>query len=202
MTTSQKPIADAYPLAWPAGRERATSRESALFDTSFAKARDNIIKEVTLLCGRFPDPMIVISTNVPLRRDGYPYAGMRQPDDTGVAVYFVYKEQQMSFACDRWQKIEDNMQAISKTIEALRGIARWGTGDMLRAAFTGFAALPPPDAFDWRAALGIAPGSNFAQAERAYKTLRSFTHPDKGGSAVQFARVQRAWEIAQRELRT
>jgi hypothetical protein len=138
----------AYPLQWPAGRPRTVyhRRETGKFDVSFARARDNIISEVKLLCGgRWgAEPHTVISTNVALRRDGLPLAGQRAPDDPGVAVYFVYKKRQMSFACDRWLKIEHNMQAIAKTIEALRGIARWGTGDMLEAAFTGFTALPPP----------------------------------------------------------
>jgi hypothetical protein len=142
--------AEAYPLQWPQGRARTNQwgREHAKFDVSFARARDNIIREVTLLAGgRYgPDPQVVISTNIPLRRDGLPLAGHRAPDDPGVAVYFLYKKRQMSFACDRWYKIEHNMQAIAKTIEALRGVARWGTGDMLEAAFTGFTALPPPAA--------------------------------------------------------
>jgi hypothetical protein len=55
----------------------------------------------------------------------------RARDDVGVAVYFSYRNQQRCFACDRWNRIQDNMQAISKTIEALRGIERWATGDNL-----------------------------------------------------------------------
>jgi hypothetical protein len=139
---------EAYPLQWPPGRKRTDSwrRENAKFDVTFTRARDNIVAEIGRLAGRYPDPQIVISTNIALRRDGLPLANQRQPDDPGVAVYFLYKKRQMSFACDRWRKIEHNMQAIAKTIEALRGISRWGTGDMLEAAFTGFTALPPPPA--------------------------------------------------------
>jgi hypothetical protein len=48
----------------------------------------------------------------------------------------------MCFACDRWDSVADNVQAIRKTIEALRGIERWGTGDMVQRAFAGFVALP------------------------------------------------------------
>ncbi|KAF7958244.1 hypothetical protein AWV80_01355 [Cupriavidus sp. UYMU48A] len=102
----------------------------------------------------------MISTNVPLRQDGLPYASYRKVDDEGVAVYFTLDGQQMSFACDRWNKVEHNMHAIVKTIDALRGIARWGTGDMMRAAFTGFAALPSPSTVrSWREIIGVRPGS-------------------------------------------
>lgn len=194
---------EAYPLCWPAARKRTDSwhREDARFEVSFARARDNIVREVALLAGKRPDPRIVISTNIALRRDGLPLAGQRQPDDTGVAVYFVYKKRQMSFACDRWKKIEHNMQAIAKTIEALRGIARWGTGDMLEAAFTGFAALPPPgEARGWREVLGVGANAGRAEAESAYRELRGRHHPDRGGNADQFRAVQAAWEQAQGSL--
>lgn len=86
----------------------------------------------------------VVSTNVALRRDGLPLASAKRVDDPGVAVYFLYKGKQTCFACDRWDKVEDNIYAVAKTIDAMRGIARWGTGDMLDAAFNGFTALPPP----------------------------------------------------------
>lgn len=193
--------ADAYPLAWPEGRKRTSpyQREAARFDTSFARARDNIIREVHLLAGKWPDPLVVISSNIALRRDGLPLANQRQPDDPGVAVYFTYKKVQRCFACDRWKKVEHNMQAICKTIEALRGVARWGTGDMLDAAFTGFTPLPAPDAaFNWRDVLG--PCDDLIDARAQYMKLRSLHHPDKGGGAVMFSRVQRAWEEASKEF--
>ncbi len=36
----------------------------------------------------------------------------------------------------------DNIQAIRKTIEAMRGLERWGVSDMLQRTFSGFKALP------------------------------------------------------------
>lgn len=198
---------EAYPLAWPPGRKRTDSwrRERAKFDVTFARARDNIIAEVTRLAGRYPDPQIVISTNIALRRDGLPLAGQRQPDDPGVAVYFLYKKRQMSFACDRWQKIEHNMQAIAKTIEALRGIARWGTGDMLEAAFTGFAAIPAPTGSagpkHWRDVLGNTV-TTVAQVNDVYRRLARAHHPDLGGDPTKMAELNMARDQALRELQS
>lgn len=203
--------AEAYPLAWPVGRARTSPgyRESANFTVSLAKARDNIVREVVLLAGgRYgPDPHVVISSNLALRRDGLPLASQRQPDDPGVAVYFAYKKRQMSFACDRWQKIEHNMQAIAKTIEALRGIARWGTGDMLEAAFSGFTALPPPSAAapaqgrlqHWRDVFGTAV-QNREQLQKVYRRLAAAHHPDRGGDASLMAELNRARSEALQEL--
>ena len=194
---------EAWPLYWPEGRPRLAyyQREDARFKTTFARARDNIIHEIGLLVGRYQHANPVISTNIPLRNDGLPYATYKKPDDPGVAVYFTYKKQQVCFACDRWIKIEDNMQAICKTIEALRGIARWGTGDMMDAAFTGFTALPPP-ASGWRADLGLPVDCrDLDAAQEAYKRLRSIHHPDKGGNAEQFYKINRAIDAAEKELR-
>lgn len=193
----------AFPLQWPAGRERTRNnlRERGKFDVSFTRARDNITREVQLLAGgRYAqDAQIVISTNVPLRRDGLPLAGQKAPDDPGVAVYFLYKKRQMSFACDRWDKIEHNMQAIAKTIEALRGIARWGTGDMLQAAFTGFTALPPPQADaprDWWDVLNVARNASQDEIKDTYRRLASQHHPDRGGDSKRMAEINDAYRKA------
>lgn len=45
--------AEAYPLQWPAGRSRTAAgyREAAKFDVTFARARDNIVREIELLAG-------------------------------------------------------------------------------------------------------------------------------------------------------
>lgn len=197
--TFKPKLAEAYPLYWPEGRKRAVYRERAKFGASFARARDDIQRECRLLGGKD----IILSTNIPLRLDGLPYAGMAQPKDPGAAVYFHYKDQAVCFACDRWQKVEDNLRAIALTIEALRGIARWGTGDMLAAAFRGFQALPAPSASrTWREVLGFPPDRTppAGEIENNYKVLRSKHHPDRGGDAAQFIAVQRAYQQACAEM--
>lgn len=191
---------EAFPLCWPANRPRTGSwkRERARFDTSFARARDTVIHEITLLCGgRWArDPQIVISTNLALRRDGLPLASQKRMDDPGVAVYFTYKQQQRCFACDRWTNIEDNMQAVAKTIEALRGIARWGTGDMMEAAFSGFAALPNPATRGWWDVLGVSRNANRSEIESAYRRAAAANHPDRGGSTERMAEINKARDMA------
>ncbi|SDR18401.1 hypothetical protein SAMN05443245_5179 [Paraburkholderia fungorum] len=193
MTTS-------YPLQWPAGRPRTAAhrRARANFTTSFAVARDNLLAEVKRLGGR----NLVISTNVPLRQDGLPYASYRKIDDEGVAVYFTLDGEQMSFACDRWDRVEHNMHAIVKTIDALRGIARWGTGDMMKAAFTGFTALPSPTTVrTWREVLGVAADArDMSLVRAAYRVLASRHHPDKGGSHETMTELNAALAQAEKEL--
>ncbi len=189
---------DAYPLCWPAGRPRTKYPERARFDTTQDSAQRNLLWELERLGAKD----VVISTNIPLRRDGLPYANYRTPHDQGVAVYFTYKGQQVCFACDRWDKIGDNMQAIRKTIEALRGIARWGTGDMMQAAFTGFTALPPPITNDWRTMLGLGGAATLEEAERAYRERAKADHPDMpGGSAAKMAALNAAIAEARKKLK-
>lgn len=184
---------DAYPLQWPAGWQRTLvwKRERGQFGTTFAKARDGLMAEIERMGGRVP----VLSSNMALRRDGLPYAQQSRIEDPGIAVYFDYKGRQMCFACDRYATVEANTQAIRKTIEALRGIERWGASDMMERAFTGFAALAAPIALCWHDVLDPA------DPEGSYRRLRSQHHPDRGGDAEAFNRVQAAWDEFQKEAR-
>lgn len=190
----------AYPLFWPTGRVRSKQRKTnGQFKTSFASARDNCEHEIKLLGGT----KTVISTNIRLKRDGraeHVDFGKTIPDP-GVAVYFQRNGKEMCFACDCWNHVQDNMHAIALTISALRGIARWGTGDMMEAAFRGFAALPERTSSAWHEVLGVRINASPEQVKEAYRVLVKKHHPDLGGNAEQMRRVQAAWtdfENAQR----
>lgn len=194
----EQPV-EAYPLCWPPHRPRSKYRQNAAFKTGFAKARDHIVAEVRRLGGS----STIISTNIELKRDGLPYATFKTPDDPGVALYFTYKAKQMCFACDRYRKVEDNMHAISLTISALRGIARWGTGDMMEAAFSGFTALPAPGnttARGWPQILEIGPDATLEKAKENYRRLSMVRHPDRGGSEEAMSELNWAWAQAQEAL--
>lgn len=193
---------NAYPLTWPPHRPRTEPhrRTWSNFKTSFGRARDACLGQIRMLGGSEP----IISSNLALRLDGLPRGDQAQPRDSGVAVYFTYKKKSMCFACDRWAKVDDNMHAIALTIEALRGVSRWGTGDMMEAAFTGFTALPAPITGQkpWREVLGVA----FDERDRGrihecYRIRRGEAHPDRhGGDHDAFLAVQAAYEQAAREL--
>lgn len=185
-------MTEAYPLAWPQGRARSPHREKSAFGVSFAHARDGLLGELRLLGATH----VVLSSNLALRRDGLPYANQPEPEDTGVACYFLYQGQQMCFACDRWNRARDNVRAIQLTIGALRGIARWGTGDMLAAAFTGFLAIEPPKR-SWRS---VIPGTSIDEVEENYRKLAQLRHPDHGGNEAAMAELNVAIQQARAEL--
>lgn len=186
----------AYPLCWPLARPRCTSRRTNNnFKASFAGARDECLLEVRRLGGS----AAIISTNVPLKRDGRPQHvewGKTIPDP-GVALYFTRKGKELCFACDRWHHVQDNMHAIALTIGALRGIERWGSGDMMEAAFAGFKALPAPgqgSGINWWQVLGVPVNATADQVKEAYRVLAVKHHPDRGGDRELWYRLQTAYE--------
>lgn len=132
-------MADAYPLQWPTGWERAKfPRPSSFQDHSMAYATGYLLDELRKLGASH----VVLSTNVQLRRDGLPYSGRKPPEDRGVAVYFRLYDESQCMPCDKWNRVECNIWAIAKSIEALRGLERWGAKEMVKASFQGFKALP------------------------------------------------------------
>lgn len=190
---------DAFPLAWPIGWERTPrpQQRRAQFKTSFARARDGVLDELSLMGA--PMNQVVISSNIPLRRDGLPYANTRQPDDPGIAVYFVRGGEQKCIPCDRWDRVEDNLQAIRKTVEALRGLDRWGAKHMVDAAFQGFAALPAGSDTGWWTVLGVERDDPDDVIHRAYRARIRETHPDWGGDVEVYHQVQTAHNQWQEE---
>lgn len=189
---------EAYPLHWPSGWPRTKHPELSRFQTSFARARDGLIEELD----RLGVANVIISTNIPLRRDGLPYASRKTPDDRGVAVYFKLDGHDQCIPCDKWVWIEDNLHAIELTVAALRGLERWGAKDIVNAAFRGFKALPETTALErsWYAVLDVQPSATAADIQQAYKRLARERHPDTGGSHEAFIELQSAYKIALVEI--
>lgn len=188
----------AYPLQWPIDYPRTKGRQRARFKNSFAKGRDMIINEVRRLGGRG----LVISTNIPLKPDGYPYAssGVKLPDP-GVAAYFTYEGAQVVLCCDKWDLIDDNVVAVAKAIEAMRGIDRWGVSDMLKRAFTGFKTLPEARGNNWWEILGVPENATAEEIKSAYRGKANIYHPDKPtGNAERFIQIQAAYQQAEKQF--
>ena len=136
---------------------------------------------------------IVVSTNFELRRDGLPYSGRRDPDDPGAAVYFRLDKRELCIPCDKWDRVADNLVAIGRTVEALRGIERWGAKSMVDAAFSGFKALPEnAGGKPWWETLQVEPAASADEIRAAYKRRALETHPDRGGSPAAFQQVTEA----------
>lgn len=170
-------MVDAYPLQWPAHVPRSKYRQDSRFkQKSLVRVRDELYRELELLGARY----VVISTNRPTRLDGEFRAGSSEPLDSAVAVYFRWNGQDRVLACDAYYRMIDNLWSIAKTIEALRGIDRWGVNDVLNAVFKGFYALPAPICGGalWYEVLGVTPNASIDEIRTARSKLAVRFHPD------------------------
>lgn len=203
---SDTPAVQRFPLAWPAGwtrtlrhrRTRASfgTKHSADGRLSIFAATDRLEGELDRLGARNS----ILSTNVSLRLDGRPRSD-EEPDDRGAAVYFAFKGRATVFACDKYDRVADNIAAIAAHIDALRRIERYGVGS-LEQALAGYKALPADSAADWRQVFGFTPNSTptLEDLDAAYKRLAKERHPDRGGSDEAMFHLNRSHDFALAEL--
>jgi hypothetical protein len=206
-----------YPLAWPNGWKRTTSRRQAMFSKKVSKTNgvggtyrqtqnltvgDGLARlegELRRLGARNP----VISSNLRRNQDGSITAAQaKMLADPGIAVYFRLNQQPRVLACDKWNSAADNMAAIAGHIEAIRAQERYGVGT-LDQAFAGYAALPPvggTQGGDWRAELELHDSTivTLAVVEAQYTRLLKLRHPDRGGSHDAVVRLNLARDAARK----
>jgi hypothetical protein len=214
---------EAHPLQWPLGwpRTPAEKRNEGRFTkqgrqkysssdsyytthnkVTIAQATQRIQAEISAFTRRGkvwridPDD-VLISSNLELRRDGLPRSGQRAPADPGVAVYFELDGKPQCIPCDAYTDVAQNLAAVAATLSALRTLERHGSGIMERA-FTGFEALPHLPEDPWWVVLGLPEDAPMALITKQYRKMRSDAHPDRGGDATQFDRIEKAYRAAVR----
>lgn len=212
-----------FPLQWPEGWQRtkavlrARSRFGFRGQVGFSAACKDLLVELQ----RLGAANVVLTSDLPLRIDGLPYSNGRA-EDPGIAVWFVLADdrgrmQERVFACDKWLTHAENMVAIARSVEALRGLDRWGAGDVVTRAFAGFNALPagssdeyvvppPPRKRPWREVLGepwpeLDDEELLVLAKARHRKLIARHHPDVGGEHERAAELNAALDEAERELR-
>lgn len=185
----------AYPLAWPPGFPRTKSPEKGRFQTSLPGALKNVRSSIDRFAKDSGKVLagLVISSNYSL--------GDERPRDPGVSVWFTWDGLQVCIPVDRYADVAANLQAIHHVIEARRTELRHGTLALVRASFTGFAALPPPSGTrSWRDVLELPLGAGLATAEARYRERARTAHPDNGGSTDRMAELNAAIAAARKEL--
>jgi len=201
-----------HPLDWPLEYPRtARPKKSAFKSITIYRAVENLVLEVNRLVHgraskRKPSDM-VISSNVPLKLDGGISANYQRSviRDKGVAVYFRKGNTDLVLCCDKFDTVESNLHAIFKTVEAMRGIDRWGVSDFLERSFTGFKALPAPGVKSFRGQwweemrFEKAPAV-FQDVYERYRHLAKLFHPDNkiSGSVESFQVLQDVYEVAKK----
>lgn len=67
----------------------------------------------------------VLSSDIPCKRDGAPYADFDEPSDPGAAVWWVDGSGDLcAIACDAWNRVSANFRAIALNIHHMRAVQR------------------------------------------------------------------------------
>ncbi len=148
------------------------------------------------------DESRIISSNLRLSKNLLPIGYQKQPADTGAAVYFTLRfradgkpfTRPCVLTCDKWTRVEWNLWAIGKDIEAQRGRDRWGCGT-IQQAFRGYLAIPERcGARAWWEVLQCDPVADRHSIKTARDYLARTAHPDQGGSHEAWVEIQNAFE--------
>ena len=172
---------------WPeAGFEPQRARERSRFDTEYPDQMALLKYEL----GRLGAEALVIRlalSDRDIRRDGFPRANAR-PDHPGVVVEWQIGGTWYGRYNDKYDHWHDCMFAIAKTLEALRGVERWGS-------------VEGGEQYEGMRLEIEAPGSTENAARElldsygGLNTALMATHPDRGGDPGEFRRVQDAREV-------
>lgn len=202
--------------AWPGALTPPQRRVRAKFTRSngtrvpTGETVDLLKREVRALRGRDLTVLVAVPENR-LRLDGAPRADAN-PEHPGVVVEFETKQGVMSFPCDTFTDWRDNLRGIAKTLEAMRMIDRYGVtkhGEQYQA-FRAIEATPMPaaermpttvqeslDVVYQAAEMTVEPGVIYEPdgLRRIIRKAQFNTHPDRGGDATTFRRVNAAADV-------
>jgi hypothetical protein len=152
---------------WPGERTPARERQPAyVFKVDYGKLLKDLERELTKLGARETVIQIDVSA-MEIRQDGQLYARAK-PTSPATIISFDRRRrgqppETLVFACDRYDHWHANLRAITLTLQALRGIDRWGA---VREGqqYAGFRELPAP---------ASAPNGGFASRQHAAVYLTS-----------------------------
>lgn len=163
-----------YPLSWPEGCDRtpAGERRSSRFKVQIATALKNVRKSLVGFerDSGLPVGGMVISSNATLCN--------HNPDDPGVAVWFVWDGAYRCFAVDVYRSIAENLQAIHHVIEADRTKLRHAGIVFFKATFRPTAVVKMiTGPKTWREILGLETGPvTLDRINTAYRKRARQTH--------------------------
>lgn len=193
-----------FPLLWPAAHRRTEypERHSAFRISRTPKQEyDELLEEMR----RLKATQVIVSCNIPMKRDGVTRDWdriLKTMEDKGVAVYFKLDGKDHVIACDKWDMLIHNLRALTKTVDALRGLERYGASEILERAFSGLKQLAATaeSLSIWWEILEVPRNTTIDLVKAAYRRLVAPHHPDRNGDTHQFNRITRAFEDDKKEL--
>lgn len=184
---------EAFPLAWPSHKTRTphNARRYGRFkkDDRWI-SRDQACRRVQDEVAKLGGAYLVVSSDVPIRRDGMPYSNRSvEPDDPGVCVYFRLHGKPYAMACDTYTKLAQNIAAVAAHIEATRQIERHGVATAAET-LQAFTALPSPK--KPHEILGVSAGAGADEVRKAWRAKITTAHPDQSGTHAAAAEINAA----------
>jgi hypothetical protein len=187
--------------SWPGDRTPASARRRSPFKASWPMTIEELDREVFYLCGRLSG-RVLIEIGLEerhIRLDGVPRANAPQPVDPGVILSFPEsKYGPLRYACDRFDRWQDNLRAIVLGLESLRRVERYGIAKR-GEQYAGWKQLPAAGATgtrdEARAALLRYLRDDVRYVPEALQGLDdrgiarvalSNAHPDRGGDPDRF----------------
>ena len=169
---------------WPGGK---INPRPAPFRTSYGRTLNLLERELDMLRARNVVLQVALDEK-DIRLDGQPRARARA-SHPGVILAFDSKYGPLKYATAEFTTWDDNLRAIALGLEALRKVDRYGITKR-GEQYTGWkqlAAGPSMDEETARAVINHHGGS--------IRAALMATHPDRGGDADEFQRVQDARRV-------
>lgn len=189
---------------WPGERTKEWERKRAQFRSSWSKNMKDLERELRFLGVK----SVVFEADTDesqIRLDGMLRADakVRSP---GIIVSFESKHGPLRYPCDAFTRWEDNLRAICLALESLRRVDRYGVTKNAEQ-YRGWKALPgngiqepglqsAMDAAYFLSDYSDAKADDIVSSpvliDAAYKRAAMKLHPDRGGSAQEFAKLEQA----------
>lgn len=190
MITSLEQVSESR-LTWPETKQRTAGRRSSPFRPHEVATEQRELENEMLRWG--------VRRFIVSRNNQRIFAG-----DPAVAVWWLDRKNQLRvLACDKWDSLAANMHALCLTLNAMRGLERWGAYTAEQAAEGARPALPPPagaGAPDWRKILGSIDGiprdKQLVLCEHAYRSMSR----EAAGNEPRQRELNLAIEAARKEL--
>lgn len=186
-----------FPLQYPPQQKRTNKTKRAKFMTASPfRASQELLHELKLLGAE----NLIISSNLKPRLSGDGFYANQRVEDHGIAIYFKLRGDNKVMACDKWDRAEHNIWALYLSIQAIRGLERWGGSEFLDGLFSGFKALPAGDGE--KATFNYFEGIEDQDVlKKKYRELAREFHPDmSGGDINKFKEMKTQYESLLKKL--
>jgi hypothetical protein len=193
------------PLDWAGQATPAAARKQATFKATYPATLGLLVREAEKLGAHELVLQVDIAERY-IRTDGLPYANAKYGSNPGVIVSFDSAHGPLRYATDAYTEWQDNLRAIALALKALRDVDRYGVSKR-GEQYTGWKALPSgsapvfasaDEAHRWMYAKVLQAGSRNPPpltARGMYRVLAKQFHPDAGGSAEDWDRLNVARQL-------